>query len=169
MDASIKAVFRHISRFKRVGSAMGFPIFWLILVGAIVGQVVTLTHLGIWWIWYRSQEDLFTDLLAKGIQLAVKECSIPHHDLPSGAPELTLPATPFWFGSGPGELGLVGVIGFTLGFLTVGIPLFCCKLIQCRPRGSPNSELSPPSSPIEIGQIARHQLAELRLRRYGSD
>ena len=157
------------SQGSNLGSAMGFQLCWLVIFGALAGQTVSVVFLCLWWWWFRANEDFLTDLLAKSIQLAVKECALSHHDPPGLHPEVTVPVTPSFLGSGPVSVSISGLSGFIAGFTILAVPLWCCRGRSIEKDPVPSLVLSPAGSPLSIEQIARNQLAEVRLRRYGAD
>ena len=158
------------SSVKRVHRrAMGFSLWWLTLVGALLGQVITWLNIFVWLAW--SGLGNINELVQRAVKTAVQECL----DLDISTTSTTTEPVPFiptihWYSA-----SLSIWVRFDFVVIIVGVTSLLFWLVigwwWCtRSSKSPCSVVEPGSPlPLElpIAQVARNQLAEIRLRRHG--
>lgn len=137
-----------------------------VFIGAIVGHLVTLSNFLVAGGWFQDRQALIDEVVNKAVIAAIKECVL---DIPKSPP---VDSTPPVF-EGPHfswsleisfRFCVVWIFGVVVGIISLKLCGWCCPDVE-RSRGSAEKVSSPGGSPSHIGDLAKNQLAELRLRR----
>lgn len=170
MSDSLPEIPSHQSLLKgqvEVEVAMGLAVWTFVLLGAIAGHLVTVLNYVVFSGWLRSQEEVIDDIVARAVQTAVRECVVD-----SPKPESIDPyPKPFDWNQSSWILDInikvffVWFAGLAFGGLVFGFTLCWCPIASFGRAGEPQPS-SPSGSPLRLEDIARNQLAELRLRRH---
>ena len=157
-----------ISSVRRGSTAMGFSSWALVIVGALVGQAVTLLNVVLLVGWRYLTGDNWEVIVEQVVHRALQDCL--EHDIvtaTTSTPEPSLPSGHLFTVNIGIHLILIFVILVLVGILT-GIVVWkhCCPGSVANSVEDRDIEgtRSPDSSPVEIRTLARHQLAEIRLR-----
>lgn len=138
----------------------------LVIIGAIAGHLVTISNFLVIGGWYQDRQAIIDEVVQRAVSAAIKECVL---DIPKTPP--IDPSPPVF--EGPKfswslefilKLSAIWIFGVLVGFLSLRLCLWCLPGLGGR-QFPPEENRSPGNSPAHIGDLARHQLAELRLRR----
>lgn len=145
---------------------MGFAVWSFVLIGALAGHIATVVNYVLVSGWFRGQEQIIETIVTRAVQSAVRECLLDLSKTePLGIePQPTDPDYSSW--SIHLNIKLFGIwfLGILLGGCSLSLVWWCCATSP-RVRGGGDSALSPSGSPLRLKDIARNQLAEIRLRR----
>lgn len=152
----------------RSSSGMGISLLWLTLFGAVIGQIVTWVHFAVWVGW--SGLGQVSELVHEGVRRAVQECL----ELEVTTTSTTTEPVPFipsihWYSASISiwvRFDFLVIIG-CLTLTTSGLVLcgwWCCR--SHKHEVATAEPLSPVAVELPIAQLARNQLAEIRLRKH---
>lgn len=146
---------------------MGIAVWSFVLIGVLAGHIVTAVNYLLVSGWFKGQEQIIENIVSRAVQNAVRECLL---DLAKPEPlgidtQPVDPSISSW--SIHLNIKLFGIwfVGIVLGGLSLSLVWWCCATSP-RTRSCGDSALSPVSSPLRLEDIARNQLAEIRLRRH---
>lgn len=151
---------------------MGFGLWWIGLVGILLGQAVTWSNLVVWWGWNTRDQSHLETLVTRAVRSAIQDCLDGEGVTTTPRPESGHSFTASWEGrlvvlSLRVEIliVIVGLCGTVTGYWL----LACCQPHRYRTvtelDDSPVSGGGSRDPPLAV--IARNQLAELRLRHHG--
>lgn len=152
---------------------MGLAAFWwLLVVGALVGQVTLVANIGIWFGLTSWPQLWLAHLVEQAVKAGVRDL------LDSEITTTTTTSTPYpwWPSLGVDSAGFfiawrLSFLGVVLIITLLGVCLLALCVSGCWPTARGQSESrpdSPLSGRVPIEDLARNQLAELRLRRHGT-
>ena len=153
---------------------MGFGVLWLVILGAVVGQVALLTNIVVWVGYFQAPQIWLVHLVEGAVRLALQDC-FGTDWLQETTTTTTTPESVFWpdFSLAGGWLTLTVRVEIVLICVAAGFSILPClfwlrrKQREDQTEGLVDSPPSPVSSDLNLAVLARNQLAEVRLRRHG--
>ena len=148
---------------------MGLAFWGLILCGALVGHIVTIANLVVFLGLAEIPHNWVDPIIAKAVKAALKECAEWDWDFSGTTTTTTTTPEPNLISVISRDFCGTWVIRFQLILAILWIFVACLFWWRGRSRAGNPSELED-SSPVDkavlpIETLARHQIAELRLRR----
>ena len=146
---------------------MGLAVWFVFILGAIAGQLVTI--LNFFWFVGIDQGSLVEEAVQRGASLAVRECGVPPTSttFPAVGGLSELPIEDVKGGNfSPRDVGLILLATGCCWCSIVVVVIYKCKSWDSGRDSASLASISEPVSPaLTIRDIARHQLAEIRVRR----
>ena len=145
---------------------MGLPFWAFFVAGAVTGQILVIVPLAGWLHCAHPSNSGIEVAVARAVSETLRIClevestssttSFPVHHF--GNPIAGVPY--IW-------IVLVGIVGIILGVCCLGLPLvYFWWRVKGSQEDTERADISPKSPQLSIGDLARNQLAELRVRRH---
>ncbi len=153
---------------------MGFGVWWLVILGAVIGQVALLTNIVVWVGYFQAPQIWLVHLVEGAVRLALQDC-FGTDWLQLSTTTTTTPESVYWpgFSLAGGWLTVTLRVEIILIVVIAGLSILPClfwlrrEQREDRIEGLSETPPSPVSSDFNLAILARNQLAEVRLRRHG--